>query len=332
MAEQTLDNAGYSAAISRVLRMFLVALTFCPGIEVSVAVAQTVPGIYNPATPAFSPSLPELRYAAIPTARRAAFSGDRFSYMEAGQHDAPVILLLHAQGANSALWRFQYAGLQHRYRVVGWNAPGYMLTDALKAETPSCGDYADAVAAFLESLGVDRTYVVGNSFGSTVAQCFAAAYPDRVRKLVLTGVLIGRGQLSLEDKAKALSARTAAVAAGGMALSLSGLDEVLMGPQTPRALRPMLQSALAATNPRGYMQATRFVLELPPTTGLADRLSMPILMIQGSADRVNPTEADAMQLKAVLRDVRLVTLDGVGHLPEFEASDKVNALLEDFFR
>ncbi|MFX5676509.1 alpha/beta fold hydrolase, partial [Acinetobacter baumannii] len=91
-----------------------------------------------------------------------------FSYMEAGPADAPPLLLLHGIGANSGHWRFQYAALQDRYRVIGWNAPGYMLTDNLKAETPSCEDYGGAVAAFLDALGIGKAYVLGNSFGSGV--------------------------------------------------------------------------------------------------------------------------------------------------------------------
>ena len=40
------------------------------------------------------------------------------------------------------------------HRVIGWNAPGFMLTDALLAETPTCRDYADAVAAFADAVGL----------------------------------------------------------------------------------------------------------------------------------------------------------------------------------
>jgi pimeloyl-ACP methyl ester carboxylesterase len=45
--------------------------------------------------------------------------------------DAPSLVLLHGVGANSMHWRFQLAGLSDRFRVIAWNAPGYMLSDAL---------------------------------------------------------------------------------------------------------------------------------------------------------------------------------------------------------
>ena len=83
------------------------------------------------------PPLPELRFAEIPATSRDRYIGDRFCYMEAGQLDRPPVLLLHGIGANSLHWRYQLAGLARRFRVIAWNAPGYTLSDNLRAETPS---------------------------------------------------------------------------------------------------------------------------------------------------------------------------------------------------
>ena len=300
----------------------------CAAAALVFSAASALAQSYGPATPAFTPPLPELRFVTIPQAAAASFRGNRFSYMESGPGDKPVLLLLHGVGANSAHWRFQYAGLSDRYRVVAWNAPGFVLTDAFVAEAPSCRDYADAVAAFLDALSVRQAFVVGNSFGSGVAQCFAIHHPQRVSKLVLTGVLLGYAALPAEAKAKMIQGREDSIRSGGMML----LDRAgaLVGSRTPKELMPMLQSVLVATNPGGYMQAIRFLVSLEPTTASAARFTMPLLMVQGSEDKITPTERGAVPLQKAVPGSRLEIFEGYGHLPEFENSERFNKLLRDF--
>ena len=94
-----------------------------------------------------------------------------------------------------------------------------------------------------------------------------------------------------------------------------------------------VSNIVRATNKRSFMQGAMLGLSEGYSPDLVGpRLSMPTLMISGTEDRINPIDQHAKVLaRAASTQARLELLEGVGHLPEIEAPDRVNELLRAFF-
>jgi pimeloyl-ACP methyl ester carboxylesterase len=276
------------------------------------------------------PALPELSFAAVQ--HRGMFTGDRWSYMEAGPRDAPPIVLLHGIGDNAMSWRWQLAALSDRFRVIAWNAPGYMLSDALVPDAPTCRDYADAVVDFLDALVLGRVGLLGNSFGSRVATCVALYHPSRVSRMMFVGPSAGRDAITTHERDSIIAFRQGQISQGGYHFAERRAN-ALVASGTPDSVLAVQSRQMQATNPRAFMQAARFITDTSygPERVRAAGVAIPTLMIVGREDRVSPLARNGALLHAAIRGSRLEVLDGVGHLPQIEAPSFVNRMARAFF-
>jgi 2-hydroxymuconate-semialdehyde hydrolase len=101
------------------------------------------------------------------------------------------LLLLHGSGSGVtawANWRNLIPKMADRYRVVAPDLVGFGYT-----KTPEdfgfqfMGSWVDQIISLLDSLEIERTHVLGNSFGGSLAMALAVRHPDRFDRLVLMG-------------------------------------------------------------------------------------------------------------------------------------------------
>jgi pimeloyl-ACP methyl ester carboxylesterase len=283
-------------------------------------------GVVHAATQTI-PALPDLQFIGV-NPEPAGLEGNRVSYMEAGAGHAKTVFLLHGIGSNSTGWRFVLDGLKDRYRVIAWNAPGYYLTDNLKTETPSNFQYADAVAALLDALGIDKVFMAGSSFGSLIAASFAFRHPKRVERLALLGTARGQKWLPMEERAKRLRMREESIRDGGIGLAQTRWKNLIADNSPPMTVR-LTQEILKATHKRGFIQAAR-ASDATDVMEFAGQIKAPTLVMTGSEDRVNPPEI-SRDLYRAIPGSRIVELPGIGHLPKLEAPEQVIAHLGEHF-
>ena len=224
---------------------------------------------------------------AYPT-RTVDVPGGRIEYRHAGAapRTAPALVLLHGIGSNCCGWRYMFEALSDRYRVVAWNAPGYYLSDNFATTDPTNWQYADALAAMMDALGIASAHIAGSSFGSMVGASFAVRHPTRVRHLALLGASRGQKWLPAEERSRRLAMRDATAREGAVAMAEKRW-QVLLGPDPDAMAIALTKDVLMATHPRGLMQSAR-ASDTTDVCEFAARIAAPTLVITGACDQVNP--------------------------------------------
>jgi pimeloyl-ACP methyl ester carboxylesterase len=105
-------------------------------------------------------------------------------FVEAGSV-GPVVMLVHSSVSGARQWRRLMEDLRDRFRVRAVNLFGYGKTPPWPAEAAqSLDDQARLVEAALPA-NAGEIYLVGHSFGGSVAMKAAARLAGRVARLVL---------------------------------------------------------------------------------------------------------------------------------------------------
>ena len=94
------------------------------------------------------------------------------------------LVLLHGYLESMLVWDDFVPYLYKQVRVVTLDLPGHGIS-VVQGDCHTMEFLADAVAAAMATLGIDRYTVVGHSMGGYVALALAERYPERLEGLVL---------------------------------------------------------------------------------------------------------------------------------------------------
>jgi pimeloyl-ACP methyl ester carboxylesterase len=128
--------------------------------------------------------------------------GTRIAYARAGNR--PALVLLHGAPTDSRTWQWMLPDLSQDHTVIAWDAPGFGQSSDID-ESWRAPEFADALAAFVAALGLERPHLVGHSFGTMVALSLFRSYPALPASLVLIRGYAGwAGSLPPDELARRL--------------------------------------------------------------------------------------------------------------------------------
>ena len=130
----------------------------------------------------------ESRGSVVPftSIRKVEADGVQVFYREAGNPQAPVVLLLHGFPTSSFMYRELIPRLADRYRVIAPDLPGFGFT-----EVPGKRKYAytfealaATITAFTQTIKIDRYALYVFDYGAPTGFRLAMAHPERVTAIV----------------------------------------------------------------------------------------------------------------------------------------------------
>jgi pimeloyl-ACP methyl ester carboxylesterase len=242
----------------------------------------------------------------------AAMSHGRTRYFEAGT--GSDVILVHGAGFLSGghSWLPVMPALAAHFHVFAVDCLGFGPGDHL--EQPYSFAYlVDHLREFQDTLGIERSHVIGHSMGGWLALLLAYESPDRVDRLVdvagggsqtraLTSMV--QWQPPTEDQIRAGLADL-----DDLDIDIDDLDLKLVEERIAAAADPVVVASFRGlmdhmTNPETRARYNT-IRRMP-------RIAAPTLVLWGSNDQINAVEM-AHTAHDLIPKSRLEVLDGVGH-------------------
>lgn len=243
----------------------------------------------------------------------------------------PAVVLWPSLLLDHTLWAAQVEHFGARFTTVAIDPPGHGGSTPLTRGF-SFDECADVIRQTLDTLGIERAHLIGNSWGAMIGGTFVARHPERVGCAILMNGTASAANRQQKIEYGILLALARML--GGIRPPLTrSVVASFLGPtsrrERPEVVRHVLDHA-QANDIRSVSFAIRSVVPLrPDQTALFATIKVPVLVLAGREDATfRLPELEVMA--ASIPGAELVILDGAAHLVALEVPERVNQLAEDF--
>lgn len=287
----------------------------------------------------------------IPVTVRS-FDGTRLHAEVLGADDAPTVVFAHGYGLSQHAWHYQRRDLRGHLRLVCYDQRGHGASALAASGSYRMEALGRDLAAVLEATvpAGEPAVVVGHSMGGMTVLSFAEQFPDRLDRLAGVALMSTAGGNVVAGGAFTVGAATMATLRSRL------LPDRLRRAQAPDVDRddpqewtdePPADTVFLLTRALGlspdadpaHVAFTEQLLREcparvkaalgPALTSLrlghvAERLTMPSVVMVGDADRLTPN-GQAQRLADAMPRARLEVIPGAGHMLPLEAHETVTA-------
>ncbi len=255
-------------------------------------------------------------------------------YEVAGPSDAQTVVLVHGFSVPYYIWDPTFKALvEAGFRVLRYDLYGRGYSD--RPDTVYDHELFDRqLLNLLSTLGIDQPVdVLGLSMGGAIAVVFTDQHPDLVRKLCLidpAGLPFKRPFAAKLLEAPMLGEWIMSLF--GDRILVAGLkDDFYESKRFPEYMEQYRMQMQYAGFKRALLSTIRSGLLAGATEAYAGvgRQDRPVMLIWGRNDQIVPFELSG-KVRELIPRVEFHAIDEAGHIPHYEQSELVNALLLEF--
>jgi pimeloyl-ACP methyl ester carboxylesterase len=261
----------------------------------------------------------------------------RTRYWQQGSEGRNLVLL-HGLGSYLDSWCLNIGAFAAHHRVYAPDLLGHGYTD--KPRIPYSLDcFVAFLRDFLTALGLDRTHLLGHSWGGAVALRFAGLYPERVDRLVLAGSSGLGPEVSLWLRLLTLPfLNTSAIRVGRKILKIASRKVIIRPEKRTAEWIGMTQERMRISEVRKVVRKiTRNNLRLrglrPEVMEMVRTelpgLRVPTLVIHGRNDWLIPP-SNVSYARALNPGLEVRLLERCGHELQYECAEEFNEAVLEF--
>jgi len=242
-------------------------------------------------------------------------AGEIYYFASKNGDNRPALVLIHGAAGMHLQWPYTLRRLND-YRVYAPDLPGHGKSEGLGRQ--SIEKYAEAIAAWMDHVGIKKAVIAGHSMGGAIAQTMATEYAEKVSALILisTGAKLAVNPSLLEK----LSIPSSTPAAIDLILKWSwssGTNGKLI--ERDREQKLSLRSAVIYGD---YLACSKF-----DVTDKLGKIKVPTLVIVGDNDKMTSIDLNK-QLENGIKNAKLTIIPNGGHMVMLE---KPNAVADAAF-
>ena len=242
------------------------------------------------------------------------------------------VLMIHGSGPGvsaRANWRLVMPELAKRARVIAPDMAGFGFSARPDGYDYTMDNWVSQAVGLLDALGIERTDLVGNSFGGALALALTIRHPERVRRLVLMGSVGVPFEISVG--LDAVWGYTPSFENMRAIMDLFAWDRSLVNDELAKlrfeaSIRPGFQESFSAMFPAPRQ---RWVDAMASPEAAIRAIPHETLIIHGRDDHIIPLET-SLTLSQWISRSQLHVFGRCGHWTQIEHSARFARLVGDF--